>query len=154
MGLGGARWTISGVVLSVIHSLGPDQFTLPPQSLPTIADDLQAHKVSWKYCSADRGSDPQRFATNVDGVPLPFHSYCGICDPLTASIQTMTTAQATDLQNYGAFLDDVHAGTLPAVSFVRPFEALAGHPANSTTDQTGPGQPLALGTSRHPDHHG
>lgn len=115
--------------------LGPDQFTLPPQSLPTIADDLQAHKVSWKYYSADRGNDPQRFATNVDGVPLPFHSYCGICDPLTASIQTMTTAQASNLQNYGAFLDDVHAGTLPAVSFVRPFEALAGHPADSTTDQ-------------------
>jgi phospholipase C len=28
----------------------------------------------------------------------------------------------------------VHNGTLPAVSFVRPFEALAGHPADSTTD--------------------
>jgi phospholipase C len=39
------------------------------------------------------------------------------------------------LQNYGAFLKDVHAGTLPAVSFVRPFESLAGHPADSTTDQ-------------------
>ena len=38
------------------------------------------------------------------------------------------------LQNYGAFLNDVHAGTLPAVSFVRPFESLAGHPADSTTD--------------------
>jgi phospholipase C len=47
----------------------------------------------------------------------------------------MTTTLAKQLQNYGAFLDDVHGGTLPAVSFVRPFEALAGHPADSTTDQ-------------------
>jgi phospholipase C len=115
--------------------LGSDQFTLPPQTLPTIADLLSNHGVTWKYYSADRGDDPQRFATNVDGIPLAFHSYCGICDPLTGYKQIMTTAQAANLQNYGAFLDDVHAGSLPAVSFVRPFEALAGHPADSTTDQ-------------------
>lgn len=112
--------------------LGPTHFTLPPQSIPTIADKLFEHNVSWKYYSADRGDDPTRFATAVNGVPLLFHSYCGICDPLTGYIATMTTAQASQLQNYGAFLDDVSAGTLPAVSFVRPFEALAGHPADST----------------------
>jgi phospholipase C len=115
--------------------LGSDQFTLPPQVIPTIADVMTANGVSWKYYSADRGDDPTRFATDVDGVPLAFHSYCGICDPLTAYTSIETTAQAGNLQNYGAFLDDVHAGTLPAVSFVRPFEALAGHPADSTTDQ-------------------
>ena len=38
------------------------------------------------------------------------------------------------LQNYGAFLQDVANGTLPAVAFVRPCEALAGHPADSTSD--------------------
>jgi acid phosphatase len=112
--------------------LGPTSFTLPPQSIPTIADKLFENNVSWKYYSADRGDDPTRFATAVDGVPLLFHSYCGICDPLTGYIATMTTAQAKQLQGYGAFLDDVHANTLPAVSFVRPFEALAGHPADST----------------------
>jgi phospholipase C len=95
---------------------------------------MTANGVSWKYYSADRGDDPQRFATNVDGIPLAFHSYCGICDPLTGYTQTMTTAQVAQLQNYGAFLDDVHGGTLPSVSFVRPFEALAGHPADSTPD--------------------
>jgi phospholipase C len=115
--------------------LGPDSFTLPPQSARTIADLLFAHGVSWKYYSADRGDDVTRFATAVDGIPLPFHSYCGICDPLTGYISVMTTPLANQLQNYGAFLDDVHGGTLPAVSFVRPFEALAGHPADSTTDQ-------------------
>jgi len=44
-------------------------------------------------------------------------------------------AEEAKLANYGAFLRDVAADTLPAVSFVRPFEALAGHPADSTSDQ-------------------
>jgi acid phosphatase len=119
------------------HALGADQFVLPPQTLPTIADLLSAHEVSWKYYTADRGDDPQRFAADVDGIPLLFHYYCDICDPLTAYTSVMTGAQASNLQNYGAFLDDVQAGTLPAVAFVRPFEALAGHPADSTTDLYG-----------------
>jgi len=116
------------------NSLGPDHFILPPQSIPTIADVMTAHDVSWKYYTADRGDDVIKFATAVNGVPLPFHYYCGICDPLTAYSSIETTAQKNNLQNYGAFLDDVHNDTLPAVSFVRPFEALAGHPADSTTD--------------------
>jgi len=117
------------------RTLGPGSFTLPPQSMPTIADDMTAHGVSWKYYSADRGDDATRFATAVDGVPLLFHSYCGICDPLTGYTSIMTKpSEEAKLQNYGAFLDDVRAGTLPAVSFVRPFEALAGHPADSTSD--------------------
>lgn len=44
-------------------------------------------------------------------------------------------AEEAKLQNYSAFLTDVANGTLPAVSYVRPFEALAGHPADSTADQ-------------------
>lgn len=117
------------------RTLGPDQFTLPPQSIPTIADVMSAHGVSWKYYSADRGDDPTVFATSVNGVPLLFHSYCGICDPLTGYLSIMKNpSKEANLQNYGAFLSDVHSNTLPAVSFVRPFESLAGHPADSTTD--------------------
>ena len=117
------------------RALGPTEFTLPPQSAPTIADVLTNHGVSWKYYSADRGDDQTVFLKDVDGVPLPFHSYCGICDPLTAYISIMKTpSEEAKLQNYGAFLKDVQGGTLPAVSWVRPFEALAGHPADSTTN--------------------
>jgi acid phosphatase len=116
------------------NPLGSDHFVLPPQSSPTIADVMTQAGVSWKYYSADRGDDPQRFANDVDGIPLLFHSYCGICDPLTGYASIMTTAQKARLQNYGAFLDDVQGGTLPAVSFVRPFESLAGHPADSAPD--------------------
>ncbi|MEA2768714.1 MAG: hypothetical protein QOD93_1676, partial [Acetobacteraceae bacterium] len=115
--------------------LGPNTFTLPPQSLPTIADVMTAKGVSWKYYSSDRGNDPTVFSSSVDGVPLLFHSYCGICDPLTGYISIMKNpSEEAKLQNYGAFLNDIQNGTLPAVSFVRPFETLAGHPADSTTD--------------------
>ena len=117
------------------RTLGPASFTLPPQSVPTIADVMTAKGVSWKYYSGDRGDDPTNFANSVDGVPLLFHSYCGICDPLTGYLSIMKNpSEEAKLQNYGAFLNDVKNRTLPAVSFVRPFEALAGHPADSTTD--------------------
>jgi phospholipase C len=116
--------------------LGADSFTLPPQSIPTIADVLTGHDVSWKYYSGDRGNDSSVFPTSVDGVTLLFHFYCGICDPLTGYSSIMQNpSEEAKLQNYGAFLNDVQGGTLPAVSFVRPFESLAGHPADSTTDQ-------------------
>src|SRR5262249_53378847 len=65
------------------RTLGATSFTLPPQSNRTIADVMTAHGVSWKYYSGDRGDDATTFATDVDGVPLLFHAYCGICDPLT-----------------------------------------------------------------------
>jgi acid phosphatase len=117
------------------RTLGANSFTLPPQSIHTIADDMTKHGVSWKYYSGDRGDDATVFTDNVDGVPLLFHAYCGICDPLTGYSSIMKTpSEEAKLQNYGAFLKDVHNGTLPAVSFVRPFESLAGHPADSTTD--------------------
>jgi acid phosphatase len=117
------------------RTLGPTSFTLPPQSAPTIADVMTANGVSWKYYSADRGSDTTVFANSVDGVPLLFHSYCGICDPLTGYSSIMKNpSEEAKLQNYGAFLSDVQNNALPAVSFVRPFETLAGHPGDSTTD--------------------
>ncbi|HEY8158186.1 MAG TPA: alkaline phosphatase family protein [Methylobacter sp.] len=117
------------------RALGANKFTLPPQSIPTIADVLTAHGVSWKYYSADRGDDATAYAATVNGVSLLFHSYCGICDPLTGFSSIMKNpSEEAKLQNYGAFLADVKNGTLPAVSYVRPFEALAGHPADSTAD--------------------
>jgi len=37
------------------QALGSNQFTLPPQSAPTIADVMTKHGISWKYYNADRG---------------------------------------------------------------------------------------------------
>jgi len=116
-------------------TLGATAFVLPPQTAPTIADVLTKQGVSWKYYTGDRGDDVTNFASSVDGVPLLFHYYCGICDPLTGYSQIMNNpSEYAKLQSYGAFLSDVKGGTLPAVSYVRPFETLAGHPADSNAD--------------------
>ncbi len=97
-------------------------FSLPPQpaSLPNIADALSAAGISWKYYSGGRGNGKS-----------PSSEYCGICDPLTAFTSVITTPLIGNLQDVSALYADLAADTLPAVSYVRPFETMAGHPANS-----------------------
>lgn len=102
--------------------LGADQFTLPPQTIPTIADALSAKGVSWKWYSGGRNN----------GVTTT-KEYCSICDPLTGFKSIMTTPLKDNLQDVTQFYKDVtNVKTLPAVSFIRPFESKAGHPANAT----------------------
>ena len=97
-------------------------FTLPPQTIPTIADALSAKQVSWKWYSGGRE------ATTTT------KEYCGICDPLTAFTSIMTTPLKQNLQGMTEFYSDLAgSGQLPAVAFVRPFESQAGHPANAKT---------------------
>jgi acid phosphatase len=97
-------------------------FTLPPQTIPTIADALEAKGVAWKYYSGGRQG------ATVSG------EYCTICDPLTAFTSIMTSPMKSKLQGMTEFYADAAAGgAMPAVSFVRPFESKAGHPANAKT---------------------
>lgn len=104
-----------------VKPLGADKFTLPPQTIPTIAEALSKINVSWKYYSGGR---------NVVGTPS--NEYCTICDPLTGFTAIMTTSLKDNLQGMKQFYDDVkNDNTLPAVSFVRPYESMAGHPANA-----------------------
>jgi len=105
-----------------VKPLGADKFTLPPQTIPTIAGALAAKGISWKYYSGGR---------NVGGAPT--NEYCTICDPLTAFKGIMTTSLKNDLQGMRQFYQDVKSDkTLPAVSFIRPYESMAGHPADAT----------------------
>lgn len=104
------------------RQLGPNDYTLPPQTVPTIAESLDAHQVSWKWYSGGR---------NPDGSVTS--EYCGICDPFTASQAVMTSNLRHNLQGMTEFYEDLRSEqTLPAVSFVRPYENMAGHPANAT----------------------
>ncbi len=94
----------------------PGEFTLPPQTVPTIAEALSAKGVSWKYYTGGRNGGN------------PTAEYCGICDPLTGFTAIMTTSLKDNLQDVTQFYEDVTSdATLPAVSFVRPFESQAGH---------------------------
>ena len=102
--------------------LGADKFTLPPQTMPTIAESLSAKGVSWKWYSGGRN----------DGVTTT-NEYCTICDPFTFFKGVMTTSLKNNLQDVTQFYQDVTKDdTLPAVAFIRPFESKAGHPANAT----------------------
>jgi phospholipase C len=99
------------------------QTVLPPQTIPTIADALSANGISWKYYSGGRNADKSTTG-----------EYCGICDPLTGFSSIMTTSLINNLQGMDAFYSDV-AGSeagFPSVAYIRPFESMAGHPANAT----------------------
>jgi phospholipase C len=101
--------------------LGPDHFTVPPQRFPTIADALGSRRISWAYYAEGWNN----------GNPTP--AYCGICDPMQYATSIMTNpAQRRNLKGYEQFVADVAAGTLPAVSFVKPGGDNDGHPASST----------------------
>jgi acid phosphatase len=102
--------------------LGATNFTLPPQTIPTIAEALSANGVSWKWYTGGRN----------DGVTTT-NEYCGICDPFTGFKAVMTSSLKNNLQDVTQFYSDVTSdSTLPSVSFIRPFESKAGHPANAT----------------------
>jgi phospholipase C len=105
-----------------LKPLGASYFTLPPQTLPTIADTLSAKRISWKWYSGGRN----------DGVATT-NEYCTICDPFTFFKGVMNTSLKNNLQDVTQFYQDVVSdSTLPAVSFIRPPESMAGHPANAT----------------------
>jgi phospholipase C len=103
-------------------SAQPPKAILPPQHITTIADALSAKGISWKYYSGGRNADNTLS-----------NEYCSTCDPLTAFTSIMMTDLKKNLQGMDAFNADVLSeDTLPAVSFIRPFESKAGHPANAT----------------------
>ncbi|HEX3605710.1 MAG TPA: alkaline phosphatase family protein [Candidatus Dormibacteraeota bacterium] len=100
--------------------LGPTHFTVPPQRFPTVGDALSAKGISWGY-----------YGVGWNG-GHPTAEYCGICNPMqyATSIMTDPTKRA-NLHGYDDFTAAVSAGSLPAVSFVKPGDN-DGHPASST----------------------
>ncbi len=95
-------------------------FTVPPQTIPTIADSLSAHHISWKYYGQgyNNGNATKEF--------------CGICDPFQYAKSIMTTSLKQNIQDFQQFETDVNHNTLPAVSFIKPDEENDGHPASSS----------------------
>ncbi len=95
-------------------------YTLPPQTLPNIGEALSKAGISWKYYIG--GLKPG--GAN--------DAWCSICNPLQYSKSVMTTGLRADITGVQDFYRDAEAGTLPAVSFVRPYEPYSGHPGNSS----------------------
>jgi phospholipase C len=99
-------------------------FTIPPSPVRTIADSLLAKNVSWKYY----GEGWKTFVSS------PSKSvYCNICNPFLyeTAIMNNPALVAAHLQDTTDLYSDITAGTLPAVSFVKPGGLLDGHPESS-----------------------
>jgi acid phosphatase len=104
-------------------SLSTSTYTVPPQKTDyvTVGDALSAHGISWGYFGEGYNN----------GNPTP--DYCGICDPMqySSSIMTNSTLRSFTQHDSNQFIADAAAGTLPAVSFLKPGDD-DGHPGYST----------------------
>jgi phospholipase C len=103
-------------------------FTIPPSNVHTIGDLLSTHNISWAYYGdqfARYVNDPYEQAEDDE--------YCNICNWAQYSSNIMTDAQARaqHLQDTTALYTAIQAGTLPAVSYVKPSGLVDGHPSSS-----------------------
>jgi len=106
-------------------------FTVPPSTVPTIAEGLRAKDVSFAYFGDQFNEyvkDPN-FANPAD-------VYCDICNffQYNTSIMANAAARTAHLKDTVDLYDGIQSGTLPAVSFVKPSGLVDGHPASSKLD--------------------
>ena len=115
------------------QALGATNYVYPPQTVPTIAESLSAHNVSWKWYTGGREATDFAISILGDGVAplLDLLVYNNIGDPLVGSKNIMTSSLRNNLQGTTSFFNDLSAGALPAVSFVVPPNADGGHPGQS-----------------------
>jgi phospholipase C len=115
-----------------IPSQGP--FTIPPSSVPSIADVLIAHNISWAYFGENWNA-----YVNDPSLYQPGAEYCNICNPFLYETQIMTGTDAVtgvpyrieNLKDTTDLYDDLRTGELPAVSYVKPNGLNDGHPESS-----------------------
>jgi phospholipase C len=112
-------------------------FTIPPSSVPSIGDSLNAANVSWKYYGDQWNNyvgDP--YQLNYGAIGANTDEYCTICNPFQydTSIMANPAVRNAHIQDTANLYSDISAGTLPAVSFVKPSGLVDGHPASSKLD--------------------
>jgi phospholipase C len=105
-------------------------FTIPPSDVPTIANQLNAHQISWAYYGAGWDQYVKNPNSDLGGL------YCNICNPFLYNTTVMTNAaqRAAHLKDVPDLAAAIADGTLPAVSIVKPDGLLDGHPASSKLD--------------------
>jgi phospholipase C len=103
-------------------------YTVPPSSVPTIGDLLIANQVSWAYYG-DQFNEYLKDKYDTS----PTDEYCNICNwaQYDTAIMTNATLRQTHLQDTSALYTQLKAGTIPAVSYVKPSGLTDGHPASS-----------------------
>jgi phospholipase C len=101
-------------------------FTIPPVNTPSIGDVLLKASVSFAWFA-------EGWNMTVAEPKNPNNVYCNICNPFNYESRFMTdpTLRGVATQDLWDFYADIHAGTLPAMSFVKPSGLNDGHPASS-----------------------
>jgi phospholipase C len=109
-------------------TLGPNDFTIPPQHQKSIANVLDKAGVSWTYYG-------EQWDADVKHDPLGA-VYCSICNPFLYQSYVMTNKRRreTNLKDTKDLYTDLENGVLPAVSYVKPGGFNDGHPASSKYD--------------------
>ena len=118
-----------------VQPIGANNYTLPPQTVPTIAEALATKGVSWKWYTGGREAADVTADAAAFGVPVAVAQgaqYNTIGDPLVASSKVMgSTSLKAGLAGLTTLYADIAGGTLPAVSFVVPKNLDSGHPGYS-----------------------
>ncbi|HZV67186.1 MAG TPA: alkaline phosphatase family protein [Telluria sp.] len=119
----------------VAQPIGANNFNLPPQTVPTIAEALAANGVAWKWYTGGRELADVTADAAAFGVPAAVAQaaqYNTIGDPLVASSNVMGSAKLkAGLAGLTTLYSDIANSTLPAVSFVVPKNLDSGHPGYS-----------------------
>ena len=106
-------------------------YTIPPSSVRNIGDALNDKHVSWAYYGDQFNvylTDPYQLEFNTGQ-----DEYCNICNwaQYSTSIMTNKTVREAHLKDTLDLYAAIQAGTLPAVSYVKPSGWADGHPASS-----------------------
>ncbi len=109
-------------------TLGPNDFTIPPQHQKSIANVLDKGGVSWTYYGEDWNAAVKGQALGVLN--------CNICNPFLYQSYVMESAKRRhdNLKDTRDLYSDLKAGVLPAVSYVKPGGFNDGHPSSSKYD--------------------
>jgi phospholipase C len=103
----------------------PDGRRVPPQPAPTIGERLDAASVSWAWYAG--GWDDA-----VAGRPDPLFVFHHQPFVYFAAYGEGTPGRARHLRDEKDFIEDLRAGRLPAVAFVKPIGEVDEHPGYST----------------------
>jgi phospholipase C len=122
------------------HNTNNTAFTIPPTRQRSIADVLLESNVSWKYYG-DQWNQylHDKYQLNFGKVGPESDQYCTICNPFQyqTSIMADSAIRTEHLKDTVDLYKDIHDGTLPAVSYVKPSGWVDGHPASSKLDLFG-----------------
>jgi len=112
--------------------------SIPPVNTRTIGEALNEKGVSWAYYGGAYNAAVafQHDPSNPSPLVQIGRAYCNICnfESYTNAIMGDPAQRAAHIKDATDFYASIQAGTLPAVSFVKPDGLLDGHPASSKLD--------------------